>query len=344
MLVYNHGGDIYSRPVELDFSVNINPFGMPEPVQQAIVDNVASYASYPDPFCRSLRAGLAQAESVPAENILCGNGAADLIYRLCLALRPGRVLVPVPAFTDYARAARLAGAEVTEHLLQEETGFLLDEAFIECIQPGLDMVFLCTPNNPTGRLIAPGLLEQILERCEQTGTLLVLDECFQPFAGGHSLVPRTSSSKKLLVLRAFTKIYAMAGLRLGYLITSDRDLLSELAGFGQPWSVSAVAQVAGLAALDCTREVARVQEFIREERPRLARALAGFGFKVYPSSANYLLWQSHHSLAGPLLDKGILIRRCQDFTGLDESFYRTAVRLPGQNEQLIRALQEVLDD
>jgi len=341
--VYTHGGNFFSNDVKLDFSVNINPFGMPGPVRQAIITHLSDYESYPDPFCRKLCSAIAHRESVPAENILCGNGAAELIYRLCLSQRPRRVLVCAPTFTDYARAAILSGASVAEHTLNSEDGFALSEAILADISADVDILFLCNPNNPTGRLANYDLIERILERCEETGTLAVLDECFLPFTTGQSVVPRIKTYANLVVIKAFTKIYAMAGLRLGYLVSGNTELLESTANFGQCWNVSTVAQFAGLAALMCHDEERKVRLLIQSERDYLIHAMEDIGVKTYPSDANFILLQSSIPLYNHLLRHGILIRWCRDFSGLDENYYRISVKLHNQNKMLISALMEVLN-
>ncbi len=362
MQAYTHGGNVFSNDVRLDFSVNINPFGMPELVKQAIVSHTSDYESYPDPYCRKLRTAIAQKESVAVENILCGNGAADLIYRLCMSQRSSRVLVCAPAFTDYARAALLSGANIIEHTLHSEDGFALTEAICEDISPNVGMLFLCNPNNPTGRLVEYDLIERILRRCEETGTIAVVDECFLPFTIGKSVVPQISTYASLIVIRAFTKIYAMAGLRLGYMLSDNAELLERIGNFGQCWNVSSVAQIAGLAALRCSDEEQQVRLFIQSERDNLLKALEdiGFqayatdanfssqqlgdsGFQTYPTDANFLLLRSSIPLYEPLLKQGIMIRWCPDFSGLDENYYRIAVKLHDQNEILVSALSEILN-
>lgn len=234
-----HGGDIYSpHPVPegerlLDFSANLNPLGMPEEVRQALCSHVEEYAAYPDPLCRSLRQALAEHHRLCPEWFLCGNGAADLIFRLAFGTRPKRALIPAPTFAEYAQALTEAGCETTRYVLSEQQDFLLDERFLKTVQPGVDLVFVCNPNNPTGLITQRSLLERLLERCEQVGARLCVDECFLDFLPEEPLLtvlPLLEKHPNLLVLRAFTKLYAMAGIRLGYGVCSDPQLLSAMAG------------------------------------------------------------------------------------------------------------------
>jgi threonine-phosphate decarboxylase len=352
-----HGGDIYGHKdlmdkdregLFLDFSVNTNPLGMPDSVKAAIRDHVEDYQRYPDPSCRALRAALAHHEGVPENRICCGNGAADLIFRLCLVKKPRLALICAPAFSEYERAVTLSGGKVILHHLKEAGGFTLDSRILEQIRQDLDMVFLCNPNNPTGRLIDPALLAEILRRCREFHILVVVDECFLPFTHALSLMEDLSSS--LVVLRAFTKTFSLAGLRIGYILSSEEALINAAAGAGQCWSVSAPAQVAALAALECMSWLEQSQDIIEMERPFLSGELRGLGFTVFDSDANFLLFRSdlpvrsERPLLYRLIAKGILIRNCGNFNGLDERYYRCCVKQRTQNERLIAALREVLHE
>lgn len=345
-----HGGDWagfearYGRP-PLDFSVNVSPLGVPDGVRRALEGAAVSADRYPDPLCRSLRAAIAEREGVDAERVLCGAGAADLIFRAVLARRPRLALLPAPSFTEYEAALRAADCRVAYFELRKENGFALDSGILEAITPETDMVFLCQPNNPTGRTVPRPLLLRVLDRCRSTGTLLVLDECFCGFLddpAAHSLVTELARGEDLLILRSFTKLYALAGVRLGYCLAGDPALPDAMAAAGPPWAVSSLAQAAGLAALEEDGYVRSVRALIRSERPRLAGRLAALGLRVIPGEANYLLFQCAAPLLGPLGERGILLRRCGDYRGLDDSWYRAAVRTPGENDRLIRAMEEVL--
>ncbi|MEA4849684.1 MAG: aminotransferase class I/II-fold pyridoxal phosphate-dependent enzyme [Clostridiaceae bacterium] len=340
---YEHGGDTYMHgEVRLDFSVNINPLGMPEQVREAIATHIAEYQRYPDPYCRALREAIARHENVAAEDILCGNGAADLIYRLCLSLRPKRMLVLAPTFSEYERAALLAGAEVLFHRLREENGFALTERILDDITADVDMVFLCNPNNPTGQLAEPELMERISVRCMEAGALLIVDECFLSFTRGISCKSFLQTYPDIVILDAFTKLYAMAGVRLGHIITKNHGVLSKAQAFGQCWSVSAVAQAAGLAALECHEYVRETQQLVAAERAYLAGSFEKLGLQVFPGCANYILFKSEKPLLATLLKKGLFIRSCGNYEGLDRQFYRVCVMQRKQNEELVREITKVL--
>ena len=345
-----HGGDWAGYRAQfgrdaLDFSANVSPLGLPEGVAQAITAALPHADRYPDPLCRELRAKLALHEQLPEEQILCGNGAADLIFRLVLARRPRAALVTAPSFAEYTAALETVGCTVERCFLKDADDFAVTESFLDAIHPGLDMVFLCQPNNPTGQLTPPALVERILRRCAACGALLVVDECFLDFLpdggtlSGKALLPAGG----LVILKAFTKLYGMAGVRLGYCLSADTALLDAMRQAGQPWAVSSLAQAAGVAALDETAYVEQVRALIAQQRPRLTAGLRALGLRVLDGRANYLLFRAPETLGGQLLQKGIVLRSCANYPGLDAGWYRTAVRTGPENEQLLKALAEVLE-
>ncbi len=341
---YDHGGDIYTYDqAVLDFSANANPLGYPPGLKESLLENLNSFQRYPDSSYRELRQALADRHGIKPEQVVCGNGATDLIYRICAYFRPQRALVTAPTFSEYERAVVLYGGRVSEHLLGEADSFDLDESVLEAVTEDTTLVFLCSPNNPTGRLIPLDLLREMTRRCRQIGAYVVLDECFLDFTGGESLIGFLAEEPNLLILRAFTKMYAMAGLRLGYLLASDPDLLKTIAAFGPTWSVSGPAQVAGLAALRASDWPAKTRAFFDEERPFMYRELQALGLKVFEGRANYLLFKSDRPLFAPLLEKGILVRNCGNYTGLSDLFIRIGIQTRENNLKLLAALQEVLD-
>lgn len=345
-----HGGDWAGYRASfgcdaLDFSANVSPLGLPQGVALAINDALAQVSLYPDPLCRELCAALAAAESVPQEYILCGNGAAGLIYRYAIGAKPRRALITAPTFAEYEAALNTVGCEVKHYRLSEQNDFELTADFLNAIDNDIDVLFLCQPNNPTGRLIEPELLQRIIERCAQCGTRVLVDECFLDFlprpdkfsAKGYLL-----SAPNLLVLKAFTKLYGMAGIRLGYALCADSALLERMRAAGQPWEVSSLAQVAGVAALRETEYVAQVCALIAQQRPKLEQGLRELGLRVVHGSANYILFRATEALGEKLMAKGVVLRSCTNYIGLDKAWYRTAVRTGPENKLLLDAIQEAL--
>ena len=235
MMQLVHGGDWAGYRAQygqdaLDLSANVSPLGLPEGVAKAITAALATADRYPDPLCRALRAKLAVHEKVPMEHILCGNGAADLIFRLVWAAKPRTALLPAPTFAEYAAALETAGCTVRRHFLQEKEDFAVTEAFVSAVDEDTDMVFLCQPNNPTGQLTPLPLVEALLRRCEVCGALLVVDECFLDFLPESEVLSakKLLASPNLIILKAFTKLYGMAGVRLVYCLCSNSALLEKM--------------------------------------------------------------------------------------------------------------------
>lgn len=343
-MIQQHGGNIGQLSNILDFSANINPLGTPESVKKAVAETVCDIEKYPDPYCTELRDRLGKHERISAENIVCGNGADDLIFRIVHAFRPERALICVPTFSEYSRALSETGCEIQEHILDEEMDFELGESILTNLDRSLDMCFICTPNNPTGRLIAPEILAKISVKCLENNIILVCDECFMGFvedSENYSL--RQFLNEKCIILKAFTKLFAMAGIRLGYAVCGSSRIAERIQQSGQFWSVSALAQTAGIAALDETEYVNKTVRYITEERRFLAAELAKIGVKVYDGAANFLMFRSRIELAEELLAEGILIRECANFSGLTEGFYRVAVRTHDENIRLINAVRRCLN-
>ena len=345
-----HGGDWAGYRAEfgcdaLDFSANVSPLGLPAGVAAAITNALPTADRYPDPLCRELRAALAGAEGVPADWILCGNGAADLIFRLALALRPRRALLPAPTFAEYEAALQTVGCAVQRVFLREENEFAVTEEFIDAVTPETDIVFLCQPNNPTGQVTPPALVERLVRRCAECGAVLVVDECFLDFLPDRDAWTAKQllrDAPQLIILKAFTKLYAMAGVRLGYALCGDAALLEKMRGAGQPWAVSSLAQAAGLAALQETAYAGAVRALIAEQRPRMAAGLRALGLRVMDGQANYLLFRATPDFGEKLRRRGAVVRSCANYPGLDAAWYRTAVRTAEENTRLLQIMGEIL--
>lgn len=345
-----HGGDWAGYRAEfgcdaLDFSANVSPLGLPAGVAAAITNALPTADRYPDPLCRELRAALAGAEGVPADWILCGNGAADLIFRLALAVRPRRALLPAPTFAEYEAALQTVGCAVQRVFLREENEFAVTEEFIDAVTPETDIVFLCQPNNPTGQVTPPALVERLVRRCAECGAVLVVDECFLDFLPDRDAWTAKQllrDAPQLVILKAFTKLYAMAGVRLGYALCGDAALLEKMRGAGQPWAVSSLAQAAGLAALQETAYADAVRALIAEQRPRMAAGLRALGLRVMDGQANYLLFRATPDFGEKLRRRGAVVRSCANYPGLDAAWYRTAVRTAEENTRLLQIMGEIL--
>lgn len=342
MMKNEHGGDIFEREIVYDFSANLNPLGMPESMKNALQKSISEWEKYPDPFCRSLVKKLSERENFPPENIVCGNGAADVIFRIVQTVKPKKAVVCAPSFSEYSKALIQNECEILHYFLSEKSGFALDEKILEMLDESVQMLILCTPNNPTGRTIDSELLRRICEKCEANDIVFLCDECFIDFTENAAHAEQFMNPN-VVVLKAFTKIYAMAGLRLGYALFGDAELAEKVRRNGQFWSVSAPAQTAGEAALDEKNYLEKTLELAKKEREFLTGKLQNFGFKVYPSEANFILFYTKIALDEMLLSEKILIRNCANFDGLEQGYFRIAVRSHEENSALVSAIERCLN-
>ncbi len=349
-----HGGDIKgfqdeygTRP--LDYSANIAPLGIPDPVRQAVIDALDDSTDYPDPLCRDLVAALAAHEQVDASFILCGNGSSDLLFRLVAATKPRRALLCAPTFAEYEQALSTEGSSLDFYQLSPLHDFTVGEDFIDWITPETDLVVLCQPNNPSGMIVPRKLLGRILERCKECSALLLVDECFVGFLDDPddvTVTPWLAAEPALVVLKAFTKLYGIPGMRLGYALTSNAELLENMRAAGQPWSVSNLAQAAGVAALTCADYVDEVRAITRQERAFLQQELQKREITSW-GSANFLLFRVAETPHAPLFVQqmrtlGVLVRDCANYRELKQGWYRIAVRSHDENIRLLAAIDTVL--
>jgi threonine-phosphate decarboxylase len=348
-----HGGDVYhlARTLGLalgdllDFSANINPLGIPPGLADAAQAALKEIVHYPDRRVLALRRDLAAYHGLSPEAILVGNGSTELIYLAARALRPGRGLIVTPAFSEYEQALRVAQVPVAFHPTDEAHDFTLHKV----LEPGAgDLVFLAHPASPSGALLAPELFLAVAARVQAAGAYLLLDEVFVDFVEEASFKTYLGRFPRLLILRSFTKFFGIPGMRLGYLLGAP-ELVAPLAGEQEPWSVNTMAQVMGRACLADKEYRHRTRALITREREFLLEGLAALpGLTPFPSAANYLLVKltrpgaSAARLRRRMLAQGIVIRDASNFRGLDERFFRLAVRRREENARLLQALEECL--
>jgi threonine-phosphate decarboxylase len=348
-----HGGDVYHLArtlgvrVEdlLDFSANINPLGYPAGVPGAVQAALANLVHYPDRRCFELRSDLAAYHGLSSDEILVGNGSTELIYLVVRALKPARALVIAPAFSVYQEALEAASVPYDFHLTSEAGLFTL-ERLPEA--PGAELVFLANPASPSGAILAPERLLAWLEAWDAAGTYVALDEAFIDFVEEASLKASLARFSRLIILRSFTKFFAIPGLRLGYLLAAP-ELVATCAAMQEPWSVSNLAQAVGRACLQDQDYMSKTRALVKEERQHLLKGLQALpGLTAFPGEANYLLakltlpgWTAR-TLRERLLPRGIIIRDASNFKGLDERYIRVAVRRREDNDRLLGALNACL--
>ena len=335
---YTHGGDVYRNPIEYDFSVNVNPLGMPLASIQAAHEGIVLTGRYPDYRAEQLCRAIAKAKNIPADRIIPGNGAAELLFALGQTI-PGKALTIAPTFTGYAEAVAAGGGELCYAGNEQELLAKLDDS--------IRLIFLCNPNNPTGTLFTREQILRVLAKAEAMQAYVCVDECFLPFLeeeASYSMLPYLAKHPRLLVLRAFTKIYCMAGLRLGYLVCGEAELQSKIRAKIQPWNTSIPAQMAGIAALSDTEYLAKTRENLQAERAYLVPRLRELVAEVYDGYGNFLLFRDEPDLKERMLDVGVLIRVCDDFEGLDDTYFRIGIRSHSENQEFIRRLARVKGD
>lgn len=347
-----HGGNIYGNEIKYDFSVNLNPLGPPKSVQDALVAALNHVDEYPDPEYRELRRGLANYWQLAEEQLVLGNGASELIPGIIRTLAPKTCMVTAPCYSGYETALNAAAPSCRIHRipLRAEDDFILPENIcqeIARVKPNL--LILTNPNNPNGKRISANRLREIVDACRTAGTVLLVDECFLVLSGGDedSLIHCIrSEALPAVMLRAFTKTFVIPGVRLGYAVCSA-PMAERIQRELPEWNLSVFAQYAGRAALEAAAGgtsgyLAASVEMIAREREFLSEELEKLGFRVFPSDANYILFQSRdRELHQKMLDEGILIRDCRDYHGLTAGFYRTAVRTHRENTVLLRCLRNI---
>ncbi|GAB4486370.1 MAG: histidinol-phosphate transaminase [Thermodesulfovibrionales bacterium] len=355
-----HGGDI-ARAARLtgiperrilDFSASINPLGMPQAAERAIRRQTGRLDHYPDPFCEGLAGMIARKIGVSPNAVICGNGSTELIYLVPRALRPERVLMPCPTFSEYERACRTAGdPEIVFLKLKRRDSFRIDaDGFIEamsgCVRGGgKSLAFLCNPNNPTAGLVPKDEMRAIAEAAKRLRCRLVVDEAFIDYCPGSSLVREAAGNPYLIVLRSLTKFYGLAGLRLGYGVFHPS--ISELIRQKQePWTVNSLAQAAGAVLLSDAAYRKRSLRTMAAEKVFMEQGFSRLGISFLPSSANYYLLRLKNAqrVIGSLAKKGILVRDCSNFRGLDATYIRVAVRSRRENARLLREMRSLCAD
>ena len=357
---YQHGGDIYSQDIQMDYSANINPLGMPEAVRQALRDCLEREVCslYPDSRCERLRQALGRHHGVEDKWIICGNGAADLIFGLAAALRPVRGLVTAPAFSEYEQALRSVGCRTDYYYLREDRGFALDAAgMCGCVRAAAergepyDVVFLCNPNNPTSSAITQEELRRLIGFCAEKNIFVMIDETYVEFApdiNAITAVPLTREFTNLMVLRGVSKFFAAPGMRLGYGITGNMDFLAKMRKKQTPWSLNSLGAFAGEIMLQDEDYIKETRNLIRSERDRMIRELKDTDtYKIYPAYANFILLRilknglTSYDVFEACIRQGMMIRDCSSFQCLDGEFVRFCIMMPEDNSRLVKVLKSL---
>ena len=379
-----HGGNIYKIFREknikeiLDYSSNINPYGIPESLKKRITENLEVLERYPDPDYVELRQKLANLNKVNLSDIILGNGATEIIFLFMKVINPKKILIVSPTFGEYERAVKateISGdtvslsssngdnknienkkIEIEYFELKESDDFKLNIGNLKNeLENKYDLLIICNPNNPTGKFLKLAQTEEILKECNKYDTKLFIDEAFIEFlADGmkESIINTEENKKNLFVTRAFTKFFAIPGLRLGYGMYFDKELEKKISEKKEPWSVNNFAEMAGLTVLDDAEYIEKTLKWIAEEKIYMYEKLNKIsGMKVYETEVNFITGKIDEKLFSEglnvkilrekMLEQGILIRDASNFKFLDERFFRLAIKDRASNERVIEVMKEI---
>lgn len=378
-----HGGNIYKVFREknikeiLDYSSNINPYGIPESLKSRIIENLEILERYPDPDYVELREKLANLNNVNLSDIILGNGATEIIFLFMKVINPKKILIVSPTFGEYERAVKAVGTsrnsidlscsddnknienkeiEIEYFELKESDDFKLNIGNLKNqLEKEYDLLIICNPNNPTGKFLKLAQTEEILKECNKYDTKLFIDEAFIEFlADGmkESIINTEENKKNLFVTRAFTKFFAIPGLRLGYGMYFDKELEQKISEKKEPWSVNNIAELAGLTVLDDTEYIEKTLKWITKEKIYMYEKLNEIsGIKVYETEVNFITGKIDEKLFSEglnvkilrekMLEQGILIRDASNFKFLDERFFRLAIKDRASNDRVIEVMKEI---
>jgi len=346
-----HGGLHYQKSIKnniIDFSTNVNPLGPSPKVLSIIRKNLDLISSYPDPDSKELKDAIMEYADIEKEYIVVGNGANELIHLFADAFvkKGDKVVIPMPTFFEYEFACDKNSGNITYVELND---FLFDrESMVSAIDNETKIAFICNPNNPSGLLADRKDLESVLEHASNNGTLVMLDECFIEFVDEpekNSFTKYVERYENLVVLRTLTKVFGLAGLRVGYCL-ADKKISRILNRMKVPWNVNALAQKAAIVALNDRAHLHKTRRLVRKEKKYLYDNIAKMKqFKPYRSDTNFFLIKltdiDSLSLQERLLKKNILVRDCSTFTGMGMDFIRVAVQRHKANTLLLNVLKEI---
>lgn len=356
-----HGGDIYNNSVDIDFSVNLNPYRLSgedeRAIKLAMSEGLENAGYYPDIRQTDVRAAIAEAEEVGIENVIAGSGASELIMAVTSFAAPRKALLIEPCYSGYEHAiSSVADCNIVRYCLKEEDGFTLTSEVLDAITDDTDIMFVSDPVNPTGKNIDDDLLGKMFDRAQRKGVTVVYDTSFltlsDKYAGreGTDWQSYVNKYDNLFILGSYTKNFALPGLRMGYIMSTKRNIAGLTAHLPE-WNLSCVAASVMKACAGISNRsdhLKRSLELIKKEREYLSEELSKTGFKVYESDTVFILIKDEkglfEDLYESLLAQGILIRKCNDFYGLGKGYYRIAVRCHDDNIILTDTIRKITDE
>ena len=356
-----HGSDlekiekIYGIKKEdiISFSANVNPLGLSGRLRRTLSEHLDVITGYPDREYTSLRRVIAGYCGSECDNIIVGNGSTELISLFIQIEHPGKALIVGPTYSEYEREVSLGGGTSLYFPLKEKDNFILDhERLAEQLNESIDLLILCNPNNPTSTCISRRTMRKILDVCKQNDIFVMVDETYIEFTKDYdevNSVPLTQYYNNIIILRGISKFFAAPGLRLGYGITGNRDLIKAINSRKNPWTINSLAEAAGQLMFTDEEYIRRTKALISSERSRVTAALTNIkGLKVYEPSANFVLVKIENDavtadiLFDACIREKMMIRNCCTFPFLDNKYFRVCFMMPEMNDRLLSVIRSVM--
>jgi len=335
----------------ISFSANVNPLGVSPLLRASLSEKIDAITTYPDREYTSLRKCIAEYCHTDFENIIVGNGSTELISLFIQIEHPKKAMVIGPTYSEYEREIALGGGTTLYYPLKEKDDFALDvEDFVTQLNESIDLLVICNPNNPTSSCISRKQMRRILDVCKQYDIYVMVDETYVEFADNMAeidSIPLTNYYNNIIILRGTSKFFAAPGLRLGYAITGNRDLIKAINTRKNPWTINSLAVVAGETMFKDTAYIEATKQLISAERKRCYQALAASpDYKVYKPSGNFMLAKiinddlTSEYLFDKAIRQGMMIRDCSTFPFLDNKYIRFCFMNPEDNTRLLNCLLE----
>ncbi len=335
------------------FSANVNPLGISPKLRKGLSERIDAITGYPDRDYTSLRKCIASYVHTDMEHIVVGNGSTELISLFIQLTRPKKAFILGPTYSEYEREISLGGGSSHYYRLDEAADFQLDiESLKTELSAEFDLLVICNPNNPTSSAISNSDMRKILDICKQRDILCMVDETYVEFAEDIKRITAVSLTgfyNNLIILRGISKFFAAPGLRLGYAICGNMDLLKEINKRKNPWTINTLAAIAGEIMFSDNDYIEKTRNLIKEERERVCQRLSTCrNIKVYPPTANFVLIKilkediTSSELFDAAIRKGFMIRDCSTFPFLDQKFVRFCFMTPEKNTELLNLLLDKL--
>lgn len=337
----------------ISFSANVNPLGISFKLREELSSHIDAITTYPDREYTVLRQAIGDYVQADYHNIIVGNGSTELISLVIKLIHPKKALIIGPTYSEYEHEISLGGGRSHFFPLKEEELFhLKEEALFDALTPDTDLLVLCNPNNPTSSQISRRTMENILDCCKEKGIFVMVDETYVEFSENTmeiTSIPLTEYYNNIIILRGISKFFAAPGLRLGYAICGNRELLRKMEQFKNPWTINSLAAIAGEIMFQDTDYIHQTLQLISGERKRICHMLEKCpSIKFYEPHANFVLLQilrediTSRDLFEHTIRKGLMIRDCSSFPFLNHKYIRFCFMKPKDNDLLMKTMLEVL--